>query len=147
MKKIVLLLLPMFLIVSCSEKKSNQQEQSQANIKIAKSVFEHFNNHDWEGMANLYIENAEFKDPEYGIEKVTKTRASIVEHYTEMNQIFPDIKDEVISMYPSGDKNIIVEFISTGTAPDGSTFALPVCTIFTIENGMITKDYNYYDNF
>ncbi len=63
-----------------------------------------------------------------------------------MNQLFPDIRDEIIAIYPSGDKNVIVEFISTGTGPDGSMFALPVCTIFTIENGMITKDYIYYDN-
>ncbi len=147
MKKIKLIAVILLLSSSCNENQYNQLDKSGANIKIAESVFEHFNNHDWEGMANLYIENAEFKDPEYGIEKVRKSRASIVQHYTEMNQLFPDIKDEIIAIYPSGDKNVIVEFVSTGTAPDGSMFALPVCTIFTIENGMITKDYNYYDNF
>ena len=42
---------------------------------------------------------------------------------------------------------MIVEFISTGTAEDGSQFELPICTIFTIENGKITKDFTYYDNF
>ena len=147
MKKINLTVTTIFLCISCDEYPKNQQNTSQINIKIAQSVFEHFNNHDWEGMANLYIENAEFKDPEYGIEIVTKSRASIVQHYTEMNQLFPDIKDELIAIYPSGSKNVIVEFISTGTAPDGSRFTLPVCSIFTIEDGMIVKDYNYYDNF
>lgn len=147
MKKNKLIAVILVLSISCNENQDKQQDKSVTNIKIAESVFEHFNNHDWEGMANLYIENAEFKDPEYGVEKVRKSRASIVQHYTEMNQLFPDIKDEIIAIYPSGDKNVIVEFISTGTAPDGSAFALPVCTVFTIENGLIAKDYNYYDNF
>lgn len=135
------------LSISCDKNSKSQEGASQANIKIAQSVFAYFNKHDWQGMANLYIENAEFKDPEYGVEKVKRSRASIVKHYTEMNQLFPDIKDEIIAIYPSGDTTVIVEFISTGTAPDGSIFTLPVCTIFTIEDGMITKDYNYYDNF
>lgn len=135
------------LNISCNDNKKRREGTSQTNIKIVQSVFEHFNNHDWEGMANLYIENAEFKDPEYGLEKVKRSRVSTVKHYTELNQLFPDIKDEVIAIYPSGDKNVIVEFVSTGTAPDGTTFTLPVCTVFTIEQGMITKDHNYYDNF
>lgn len=50
-------------------------------------------------------------------------------------------------MYPSGENHIIVEFVSSGTAPDNSKFELPICTIFTIENGLITKDFTYYDNF
>lgn len=45
------------------------------------------------------------------------------------------------------EKHITVESISTGTAADGSKFELPICTIFTIENGKITKDFTYYDNF
>jgi ketosteroid isomerase-like protein len=57
------------------------------------------------------------------------------------------LKDEVKAVYPSGENHIIVEFISTGTAPDNSKFELPICTIFTIENGKITKDFTYYDNF
>ena len=42
---------------------------------------------------------------------------------------------------------MIVEFVSTGTAPDGTKFELPIVSIFTIEEGMITKDWTYYDNF
>ena len=61
--------------------------------------------------------------------------------------VFPELYDEVIQVYPSGDNHIIVEFVSTGTAPDDSKFELPICTIFTFENGKITKDFTYYDNF
>ncbi len=46
----------------------------------------------------------------------------------------------------TSEKHITVESISTGTAADGSKFELPICTIFTIENGKITKDFTYYDN-
>ena len=61
--------------------------------------------------------------------------------------MIPDVKDKVIQTYPSGDNHIIVEFVSSGTAPDNSKFELPICTIFTIENGLITKDFTYFDNF
>ena len=76
-----------------------------------------------------------------------QTRQQIIDKYSELNKVFPDLHDEVIQTYPSGDKHIIVEFISTGTAPDNSKFELPICTIMTIENGIITKDFTYYDNF
>jgi ketosteroid isomerase-like protein len=56
-------------------------------------------------------------------------------------------QDEIIQVYPSDNNHIIVEFISSGTAPDGSKFELPICTIFTIENEKIVKDFTYYDNF
>ena len=78
---------------------------------------------------------------------VKQTRQQIIDKYSELSQVFPDLYDEVIQIYPSGDKHIIVEFISTGTAPDNSKFELPICTILTIENGIITKDFTYFDNF
>ena len=78
---------------------------------------------------------------------VTQSRAGIVAKYSELNGIFADLHDEVISIYPSGDEHVIVEFISTGTAPDSSTFEIAICTIFTFEDGLIAKDFTYYDNF
>ena len=39
------------------------------------------------------------------------------------------------------------KFVSTGTAPDNSKLELPICTIFKIENGLITKDFIYFVNF
>lgn len=58
-----------------------------------------------------------------------------------------DENDEIIQIYPSADKNIIVGFISTGNAPNTSKFKPPICTIFTIDNSKITKDFTYHDNF
>jgi ketosteroid isomerase-like protein len=115
------------------------------NIRIAKSVFEYFNQHDWEKMAALYTDPADFKDPSLGQEIVQQTRAQIVEKYKALEEMSHDVRDDIIQVYPSGDRHVIVEFISSGTAPDGTKWTLPICTIFTIENGLITKDFTYYD--
>ena len=92
-------------------------------------------------------ETSDFKDPSLGQGIIKQTRQQIIDKYSELNKVFPDLHDQVIQTYPSGDKHIIVEFVSSGTAPDSSKFELPICVIFTIENGLITKDYTYFDNF
>lgn len=146
MKKIGILLLAVLTIISCN----NQNQKNMANEdieKIVKQYFEYFNNHEWTKMANMYAETSEFKDPSLGQGIVKQTRQQIIDKYTELNKVFPDLHDNVLQAYPSGDKHIIVEFVSTGTAPDNSKFELPICTIFTIENGVITKDFTYFDNF
>ncbi len=117
------------------------------NEQIIKQYFEYFNNHDFVKMANMYSDTADFKDPTLGQGIVKQTRQQIIEKYTELSKMIPDVKDKVIQTYPSGDNHIIVEFVSSGTAPDNSTFELPICTIFAIENGLITKDFTYFDNF
>jgi len=117
------------------------------NEEIIKQYFEHFNAHDWSKMADMYSATAEFKDPSLGPGLVKQTRAQVIKKYGELSQQFADVKDKVIAVYPSGDEHIIVEFISSGTAPDQSKFKLPICTIFTIKKGLITQDFTYYDNF
>ena len=117
------------------------------NEQLIKQYFEHFNNHDWKKMSEMYTDTADFKDPSLGAGIVKQTRKQIADKYAELNATFPDLHDKVIQVYPSGDKHIIVEFVSSGTAPDNSKFELPICAIFTIENGLITKDFTYFDNF
>lgn len=142
--KIYLLVIPaIFTLFSCNQPKENSGE----NEKLVKQYFEYFNKHDWHKMAAMYSDTAAFKDPSLGQGIVKQTKAQIIKKYGELSQLFPDVKDEVISVYPSGDKHVIVEFVSTGTAPDSSKFELPICTIFKIENGLITQDYTYFDNF
>ena len=134
------------LLISCNQSKPIKMEKT-ANEKLLQTYFEHFNKHDWKKMADMYIDNAEFKDPSLGVGIVKQTKQQIIDKYSELNGIFPDLKDKIIQMYPSGDNHIIVEFISSGTAQDHSKFELSICTIFTIENGLITKDFTYFDNF
>jgi hypothetical protein len=121
--------------------------ETTTNEKLIEQYFIHFNNHEWIKMANMYVENAEFKDPTLGLGIVKQTRQQIIDKYAELNTVFPDLNDKIIQIYPSGEKHVIVEFVSSGTAPDNSKFELPICTIFTIENGLITKDFTYFNNF
>lgn len=136
------------ILFSCdnSKQNSNSMENSGANKAIIEQYFKHFNSHEWQKMADMYIEQPEMKDPAYGIKNVKMTKADIVKKYSELNQMIPDVHDTVVNMYHTGD-NVIVEFESSGTAPDGSKFVLPICTIFEIKDGKITKDLTYYDNF
>ena len=139
MKYLILLLSLFFTALTC-------RNQSSENQAIIKQLYEYFNNHEWQKMADLYVEITDFKDPSFGTEITKQTRQQTVQKYAEMFKMFPDIKDEVVQMYDSGNNIVVVEFISTGTAPDGTKFKMPICSIYTIENGKIVKDFTYYDN-
>ncbi|MDR2121813.1 MAG: nuclear transport factor 2 family protein [Flavobacteriaceae bacterium] len=146
MRIVSLILVLLLTTLSCAEKNTDS-ELTGKNELIVKQYFEHFNNHDWQKVADMYIDKAEFKDPSVGKEIFTMTKKEIVAKYSELVKVFPDLKDKVIQTYSSGDKTIVVEFVTVGTAPDNSKLELPICTIFTIEDGKITKDFSYYDNF
>lgn len=123
--------------VACSPSSSRPE-------RVAEKLFDAFNRHDWKSMVDLYAEEAKFLDPSFGVEPVSKTRSETIAKYTELQKMFPDIHDEVKAMYPN-QNTVVIEFISTGTAPDGTTFRLPIVSILTIENGLIVKDATYYD--
>ena len=147
MRKILSVFILTFILIGCNNQTKEKTMDTSTNEKLVKQYFEHFNNHEWTKMADMYAETTDFKDPSLGQGIVKQTRQQIVDKYSELNKVFPDLHDQVIQTYPSDDKHIIVEFISSGTAPDHSKFELPICTIFTIENGVITKDFSYFDNF
>lgn len=146
MRKIITLFIALLILISCNNKKEETMEPT-SNEKLVKQYFDYFNNHEWTKMATMYAEISNFKDPSLGQGIVKQTRQQIIDKYSELNKVFPDLHDQVIQLYPSGENHIIVEFVSSGTASDNSKFELPICTIFTIENGIITKDYTYFDNF
>jgi steroid delta-isomerase-like uncharacterized protein len=145
MKNILYFFVLLLIMTACNNTKTPVLENS--NKAIVTQYFDAFNKHDWQKMAGMYSDVAAFKDPSLGVGIVQQTHAQIIQKYSELSKMFPDVKDEVSQMYPSGEKHIIVEFTSKGTAPDGSKFELPICTVFTIENGKITQDFTYYDNF
>ena len=142
MKNTILILISVFTLFSC-----NQKVNSDVNEKLVEQYFEHFNKHNWTAMAEMYSDVAEFKDPSLGQGIVKQSREQIIKKYSELSQTFPDVADKVVNIYPAGEKHIVVEFLSTGTAPDSSKFELPICTIFKIEGGLITQDFTYFDNF
>jgi ketosteroid isomerase-like protein len=141
--KVVLFSIVILLAFSCISKNSNADEA--ANVAIANAMFEAFNKHQWEAMAGYYAEPASFLDPSFGSDYVSKSRAEVATKYKSMEDLFPDIHDELVGVYPAADK-VIVEFISSGKASDSLSFALPIITVLTIKDGLIVKDATYYDN-
>lgn len=144
--KIFFIAAALTMFASCTSKQELPTLTEEKNIALVKQMYVHFNNHDWTAMASLYVDSAEFKDPSFGPGIVRQSRADISEKYAKYQEMSPDIRDEIVQIYPSESSHVIVEFVSSGTAPNGERWSLPICTIFTIENGMIVKDYTYYDN-
>jgi ketosteroid isomerase-like protein len=144
--KTLLALMMMVTLVACT-KVNEKQTIVLGSERIVRQYFEYFNNHEWAKMASMYADTAEFKDPSLGKGIIRQTRQQTIDKYSALCKIFPNLHDRVVQIYPSNDKYIIVEFVSTGTSADGVTFELPICTIFVVENGQITKDFTYFDNF
>ena len=138
MKQVILIFC--LIALGCASEKTSSE-----NSEKARQMFDAFNQHDWKGMSEFYAEPAQFLDPSFGTDYVAKTRNETVAKYQEMQAMFSDIHDEIVGMYASGDK-VTVEFISTGTAPDSTTFKLPIVAVLTFEDGLIVKDATYYDN-
>lgn len=143
MKQLFVVLASILILTSCTNPSVNSTE----NERLVKQYFTYFNAHDFVKMTAMYAEVSEFKDPTLGPGIVKQTRQQTITKYIELTKLFPDLHDEVTQIYPSGDKHIIVEFISSGTGPDKVKFELPICTILTIENGLIVKDFTYFDDF
>lgn len=141
-----IVLVSLSLLSACTSEQPADPLTAERNIAVAKQVFVHFNDHQWKAMAALYADTAEFKDPSFGTGIVRQTREQTEKKYAEMESMFPDIRDDIVRVYPSGAHHVIVEFVSSATAPNGDRWSLPICTIFEIRNGMIVKDFTYYDN-
>ena len=139
MKPFLILIFGLLLVAGCSG-----SSESEKNVAIAKAMFDAFNQHDWQKMASLYSEDATFLDPSLGTTYVSQTREQTATKYAGFQKMFPDIHDEVIGIYPSGDK-VTVEFVSTGTVSDSIKFSLPIVSILTFKDGLIVKDATYYD--
>jgi ketosteroid isomerase-like protein len=139
MKSFIVILTGVLLTIGCT-----QSGSSEKNAAVAAQLFDAFNRHDWQEMTSFYAEDASFLDPSYSKEYVTKSRKETIEKYTEMEKMFPDIRDEVVATYPSGDV-VTVEFVSTGKMNDSISFRLPIISVLTFKDGLIIKDATYYD--
>lgn len=142
----------LFFVVACENQKGEGAPPPQAvqadpaREAFVEKYFRIFNQHDWRALAALYAPNAEFRDPSLGPKVVKQSQEDFIKKYGELAAAFPDVSDRVVAVYTSGPQHVVVEFVSTGTAPDGTKFELPICTIFELSGGLIVKDYTYYDN-
>lgn len=135
MKRIALILL---LVTGACASPDN------GNLETTRKMFDAFNRHAWDEMTSYYDENAQFLDPSFGKEYVTKSRMETKAKYQDFEQVFPDIHDEITGIYPSSDK-VIVEFVSTGKSGDSLSLRLPIISVLTFRDGKIVKDATYYD--
>lgn len=131
-------------LILCSIMIGCNQEEPQ-NVALTQKMFAAFNAHNWQEMASCYAEDAQYLDPTYGPNFVSKTHQQIVAKYFEMQQMFPDIKDSIVEMQAVKNQ-VVVQFVSSGSSGDSIQFRLPICTVLTFANGKIVKDATYYDN-
>jgi ketosteroid isomerase-like protein len=117
----------------------------QQNLEITKKMFAAFNAHNWQEMASCYSADAQYLDPAYGQNFVSRTHLEIVAKYFEMQQMFPNIKDSIVEMQ-AVNNHVVVQFVSSGSSGDSIQFKLPICTVLTFANGKIIRDATYYDN-
>ncbi|NCD69628.1 nuclear transport factor 2 family protein [Mucilaginibacter agri] len=132
------------LMLAACEQHDTRTETNARNEQAARGMFDAFNQHSWDKMAGYYVDTARFLDPSFGQQYVAKTRKETAAKYRQMQQMFPDIHDELKSVTASGDK-VFVEFVSSGSAK-GQKWTLPICTILTFKSGLIISDATYYDN-
>ena len=109
------------------------------------AFFRLFNQHDWHAMAALYAPTAEMLDPAYGGTPVRMERTEIEAKYIKLSATIADVHDSLVSVSRTGDGHVFVEFISTGTAPDGKRFSLPLISHMAWRNGLVLSDRTYYD--
>lgn len=139
--------MPIIFVINIAGCNHSNDEIVDKNIEIAKKSFEAFNNHNWEKQAGYFSDSCKFLDPSYGKEYKIVNRKAKIEKYSNMEKMSPDIKDEVTSIFGAGDK-VVIQFVSSGTAKTEKgeyKWSVPICCVFTIENGLIVKDETYYD--
>jgi len=108
-------------------------------------MFDAFNRHDWKAMSEHYADSALFLDPSFGIDYVRQSRNEMIAKYTQMEQLFPNIHDKVVTLFAKGDQ-VAVEFVSTGSSGDSVSFTLPISCVLTLRHNLIVKDATYYNN-
>ena len=136
-----ILILLVWAITACTSSSSQEEKNSQQ----VQSMFEAFNRHDWKAMSEHYTDSALFLDPSFGIDYVQQSRNEMIGKYTQMEQLFPNVHDEVVTLFAKGDQ-VAVEFVSRGSSGDSLSFILPISCVLTLRDNLIVKDATYYNN-
>src|SRR5688500_4110821 len=130
-----ILYLGALLLLACGTQDASKDTDE--TLRTAKAVVDAFNKHDWEKMESLYADSVKLEDPAYPGGKTGE--AGMTDFYPAV----PDVYDSVRNILVQGN-TAVVEFVSTGTI-NGDKFSLPICSVLTIENGLVVSDRTYYD--
>ncbi|GAA4451786.1 hypothetical protein GCM10023189_14160 [Nibrella saemangeumensis] len=102
----------------------------QQNIRVVRQLQAGLNQHDWAGVSQLYAERVRYKGPHTRYQEVEQTPGEVVAAYRGYHL-------EITQLYAAYEHHVVVE----GRLSQGSP--RPVCMIYTIENGRITRQYTY----
>lgn len=151
MKRFLFSVLASLMFVSACQEKTPRHVKTEALTQVdpakGRALFEAFNAHNWQKMADLYAPDAMFLDPALGAEPVHQSKDAIIAKYTELQSMCPDITDSLVGVWACDTNKLVAEFVSKGTLPDGSSMRLPIVSVLTFRNGLIVSDRTYYDNF
>jgi steroid delta-isomerase-like uncharacterized protein len=128
---------------------------NRAYCQTSKIINDHFTalkNHDVKAVAAGYADDAQVFSPNW--EGAKNGPAGLTEVYTRYFSSTPDLVYNITNVINAGD-NVIVEYTSGGTLsnPEGATpaymkdkkYMINYCAIFTIKNGKIIKETDYFD--
>jgi steroid delta-isomerase-like uncharacterized protein len=120
--------------------------------KLIDDHFKALTNHDIKAIASGYADDAEVYSPNW--EGAKAGLAGVTEVYSRYFKSTPDLWYKVTRVIITGEA-IVVEFTSGGTLsnPEGNTpaymkdkkYTLNYCAVFTIKNGKIVREADYFD--
>ena len=126
-----------------------------AHGQSSKLIDDHFKaliSHDVKAIAAGYADSAKVFSPNW--EGAKTGPAGITEVYSRYFSSTPDLNYHVTQIINAGE-NVVVEYTSGGTLsnPEGSTpaymkdkkYSLGYCAVFTIKDGKIIKESDYFD--
>lgn len=109
-------------------------------------------NHDIKAIAAAYADDAQVFSPNW--EGAKAGVAGITEVYSRYFSSTPDLAYKIVNIINAGN-NVVVEYTSGGTlsnpetgTPDymkGKKYSLTYCAVFTLKNGKIVKESDYFD--
>lgn len=131
-KPFLLVIFSLFLIacetkISSTSLETNKPQRDtlvakqEKNIAVVKKFFEYEDNHQWNEMAKIWSS----MPPDYE----QSARESLIR----------DIRTDIVQIYPSGDRYVIVKLIKHLKFRNNSNWDPRICSIITIENGIITN--------
>ncbi|GAA4415041.1 hypothetical protein GCM10023187_45190 [Nibrella viscosa] len=102
----------------------------QQNIRVVRQLEAGLNRQDWAGVARLYAERVRYKGPHTRYREVEQTPGQVVAAYRGYHL-------EITQLYAAYEHHVVVEGQLSHGPPQ------PVCLIYTIENGRITRQFTY----
>ena len=107
---------------------------------VVEELFRAFNRHDVSALQALYAPDARLTSSDFC---KARTGADVTRTYEALFRVFPDIRDEVISIVVDGDQAAVRFRISSVT--EGNEIHFELMTFFRFRDGRIVEDATIFD--